>query len=98
MCWAEHCENYRNSLTHTPDQPGYVVPEVLSLIVALLVETPPTETIISLSKGLSIVLVRCQRHPTELRSNNSLVCYLMLESYQIAHLVTKTVNGVVLAQ
>jgi hypothetical protein len=43
-------------------------------------------------------LVRCPRHPIELTSHQTLVCYLKLESYEILHLVTKTLNGIVLAQ
>jgi hypothetical protein len=36
---------------------------------------------------------RCSRHTIELRSRKSPVRYLTLETYQIAHPVTKTVKG-----
>jgi len=59
MCSAEHSWNYRNLLTHTLDPPPYVGFEVLSLIVALLIQALPLKsalikTIIPLSKKLSI--------------------------------------------
>jgi len=45
-----------------------------------------------------MVSLRRPRQSMELRSHNSLSCYLTLVSYQIADLVTKTVNGIVFAQ
>jgi hypothetical protein len=55
MCSAEHCGNYRSSLTYTLDHPPYVGTRVLSLIDILLVKATLIKTIIPLSKKLSII-------------------------------------------
>ena len=67
MCCAEHCGNYRNSLTHALDHQPYIRLKVLFLLEAILVEP-----IIPLSRKLSIVFVRCSRHAIELRSHKTL--------------------------
>ena len=50
MCWAQHHENYRKSLTHTLDHQPYV-----DLKVLLLIEAIRIETIVPLPRKLSIV-------------------------------------------
>jgi hypothetical protein len=77
-----------------------VVLEALSLRASYFIKVPYREsalieTIIPLPKKLSIGFVQCPRDAVEPRGHKPLVCYLTLESYQIAHLVTKTVNGIV---
>ena len=74
MYSAEHCGNYRNLLTHTLDHPTYVGLEVLSVIVALLIQallgkTALIKTIIPLSKQLSIVFCAASK-----------ICYRVKES------------------
>jgi hypothetical protein len=60
---------FENFLTHTLDHQPYIRLRVLSLMKIILIET-----IIPLSKELSIVFVWCPRHAIGLRSNNTLYC------------------------
>jgi hypothetical protein len=76
ICSAEHFGNYRNSLMYTLDHPPYIDVEVALLIEAipksvLFIDAISIETIIPLSKKLSIVFVRRPRNIMELRSNDT---------------------------
>jgi hypothetical protein len=76
MCSVEHGGNYRNLLTHPPNYLLCVGLEVLPLMPGLLipglfVKTALIKTIIPLSKKLSIVIVRCPRNITGLRSHDT---------------------------
>lgn len=56
--WAEHRRNYSNLLTHTLDYQPHAGLKILFLIYAVLINFVRIDTIISISKKLSIVFVR----------------------------------------
>jgi hypothetical protein len=75
MCSAEHCGNYRNSLTYTLDHSPYVGTRVLSLIDGFLVKAALIKTIIPLFKKLSIIFYAVSKKYYGVKESQTLFCW-----------------------